>query len=691
VSETGKTQNNWIDAFLQEAEDLLSEIEEAALALGDGDQSETIHRIFRAFHTIKGSSGMCGLTEVADFTHHIETLLDKVRSGEVAATPDLAELVLAGRDQVRAIIAAGQSGAPLEPGSSERLIARLKAFAGAQIAAPPMQPVDLQPQAPLPFEGNSGEKLWEITFHPYSRLFVCGGNPILLMRDLSSLGSCEVTAHTDSVPPLEEIDPSACYMWWSATLRTSADHDAIRDVFMFVEDGSELEIKQCAASATQHVQDAAPQTSQAALPALAEVATAAHAPVAVTTKSAETSGIKALAKESTVRVPSGRLDRLVNLVGELVMNQSRLTQMMTQIGASELANPVQEIERLVAELRDDVLGIRMLPIGTLFSRFRRMVHDLAQELGKEIDLVTDGAETELDKSILDQLGEPLVHLLRNSIDHGIESPEERLAKGKPRRGRVRLNAVHMGSNVVVSIEDDGRGINRAAVRAKAIEKQLISSESSLSDKEILNLLLLPGFSTAKTVTNVSGRGVGMDVVKRQIDVLRGSVLIASEEGRGSAMSLTLPLTLAIIEGLLVQVSGSRLIFPMSAVTENVELHAAERRTKNGRNVFSVRGELIPYIDLRALFQMGGKTPAIEKIVIVEHEQQRIGFVVDGVLGTHQTVLQPLGRFFRNVTVASGATIMGDGGVALILDIASIIRFADQEIRDSFAALALKTA
>jgi two-component system chemotaxis sensor kinase CheA len=679
-----KAQNNWIDAFLQEAEDLLAEIEEAALAWNNGEQSETIHRIFRAFHTIKGSSGMCGLNDVADFTHHIETLLDKVRAGEVAATPALAELVLLARDQVRAIIAAGQSGVPLEPGSSERLIARLKAFAGAQPEPPQVAPAIQQPERPSPPHDDSGEQLWEIRFRPCSRLFSCGGNPILLMRDLSALGSCEVTAHTEAVPQLEEIDSGACYLWWSATLRTSAGHDAIRDVFMFVEDESELEIKSRAAHSVA--------TSPVNHSAIAEASAASSSDAgAVAPKSAESSSIKALAKESTVRVPAGRLDRLVNLVGELVMNQSRLTQMMTQIGATELANPVQEIERLVAELRDDVLGIRMLPIGTLFSRFRRMVHDLAQELGKEVDLITEGAETELDKSILDQLGEPLVHLLRNSIDHGIESPEERVANGKPRRGTVRLNAVHMGSNVVVSIEDDGRGINRAAVRAKAIEKQLISSESSLSDKEILNLLLLPGFSTAKKVTNVSGRGVGMDVVKRQIDVLRGSVLIASDEGRGTSMSLTLPLTLAIIEGLLVRVSGSRLIFPMSAVTENVELHGTERRTKNGRNVISVRGELIPYIDLRALFQMGGKAPEIEKIVIVDHEQQRIGFVVDRVLGTHQTVLQPLGRFFRNVTVASGATIMGDGAVALILDIASIIRFADQKIQESFSALTLRTA
>jgi len=672
-------QNNWIDTFLQEAEDLLAEIDEAALELSEGETTETIHRIFRAFHTIKGSSGMCGMTVVADFTHHIETLLDKVRSGKVIATPGLADLVLAGCDQVRAIIAAERGGEAVAAGSSEKLIEMLKAFAGEGAVSQPAAS-NVAPEAPPPAKSNSGERAWEIRFRPSSGIFNCGGNPVLLMRELSALGDCAVMAHTDAVPPLEEINPTECYLWWSATLHSSAGQDAIRDVFMFVEDGSELEITDSAergdAATEEHAEIADAQSGPAS--------SAAH-------KSTDSVGAKGLAKESTVRVPAGRLDRLVNLVGELVMNQSRLTQIASQIGAAELANPVQEIERLVAELRDDVLGIRMLPIGTLFSRFRRMVHDLGQELGKDVDLVTEGAETELDKSILDQLGEPLVHLLRNCIDHGLENPEERVASGKPRRGVVRLNAVHMGSNVVVSIEDDGRGINRAAVRAKAVEKQLISHDANLSDKEILNLLLLPGFSTAKQVTNVSGRGVGMDVVKRHIDVLRGSILIASEEGKGTSISLTLPLTLAIIEGLLVQVNDSRLIFPMSAVTENVELHSSERRCKNGRNVISVRGELIPYVDLRALFLMEGKVPEIEKIVIVVHEEQRVGFVVDRVLGTHQTVLQPLGRFFRKVTVASGATIMGDGGVALILDIASIIQLADQRAAEGLGLLALKSA
>jgi len=328
-------------------------------------------------------------------------------------------------------------------------------------------------------------------------------------------------------------------------------------------------------------------------------------------------------------------------------------------------------------LRDNVLGIRMLPIGTLFGRFRRLVHDLSAELGKEIDLVTEGDETELDKSILDQLGEPLIHCLRNSLDHGIEPPDQRLAKGKPRRATIRLTAVHTGSDVEVSIQDDGRGIDKDAVRAKAIERQLISADAILSDKDIFNLILLPGFSTARQVTNVSGRGVGMDAVKRQIDSLRGTLALTSAPGNGARVVITLPLTLAIIDGLLVEVGVDQFIAPMSAVMENVELLRSHREQKNGRNVIEVRGELIPYIDLRATFCVAGQAPAVAKVVIVQSEEQRVGLVVDGVVGTHQTVIQSLGKVFRNVNVVSGATIMGDGRVALILDIASIVRHTER--------------
>jgi two-component system chemotaxis sensor kinase CheA len=323
----------------------------------------------------------------------------------------------------------------------------------------------------------------------------------------------------------------------------------------------------------------------------------------------------------------------------------------------------------------------MMPIGTTFSRFKRLVHDLSHDLGKEIDLVTDGADTEMDKTVLDRLGDPLVHIIRNSIDHGIELPDEREQLGKPRHGTIRLAASHVGSNVVITIDDDGHGIDLEAVRAKAVEKKLIPAGAALNEKEILDLLFLPGFSTAKTITSVSGRGVGMDVVKRQFDALRGQIAMTTVTGAGVHLTLTLPLTLAIINGLLVEIGGDQFIVPMSVVTENVELHRRDRARNNGRNVIPVRGDLIPYIRLRETFEITENEPEIEKIVIVRHGTDRVGFVVDRVLGSHQTVIQSLGRFFQKIDLISGTTIMGDGRVALILDVAGMVRFSERQIAE----------
>ncbi len=660
---------NPVETFLQEAEELLATIEESALLLATEAQSEdTINQLFRAFHTIKGSGAMCGLQSVANFTHHVENLLDRARNGAVPVSPQLADLVLKSRDHIRALLVAEQGGAAAPTEETGTLIAAIQDCAriDGELAADQTS----VPQEPAGPESNEVERhTWIIRFEPNPDLLACGGSPVALMRELRKLGPCNVLAHTDKVPTLDAIQPELCYFWWTITLQTAADENTIRDVFIFVEDGSKLEIEKSEV-APPHGQRAGAQ------PAETSRTGGDHgpkpAPPAASTRQ------KGLTKESTVRVPSERLDRLVNLVGELVMNQSRLAQAATQSGAPEVANPVQELDRLVAELRDNVLGIRMLPIGTLFGRFRRLVHDLSAELGKEADLVTEGAETELDKSILDQLGEPLVHCLRNCLDHGIEPPDERVSKGKPRRAAIRLSAVHTGADVVISIQDDGRGIDREAVRTKAIEKQLISPEAILSDKDIFSLILAPGFSTAKRVTSVSGRGVGMDAVKRQIDALRGALLLTSEEGQGTRVSITLPLTLAIINGLLVQVGADQFIIPMAAVTENVELIGAEKARKNGRNLIAVRGELVPYIDLRSAFHVDGVAPAIEKVVIVQQEGERVGLLVDRVIGEHQTVIQSLGRFFRNIEVVSGATIMGDGRVALIMDISAVVRFANRK-------------
>jgi two-component system chemotaxis sensor kinase CheA len=678
-------RNVWADSFLQEAEDLLAEIQECALELdGESQSAEIVGRLFRAFHTIKGSGAMFGFDHVSRFTHHVETLLDEVREGKVAVSPQLAELVLAAADEIKLLLAVEPGCTPQPSEAREKLIATLEAFSPVSAQLPTAAPDPVEQSSSV---ATAQERYWKIVFRPGRDLFVCGGNPLLLLRDLGKLGSILVVAQTDNLPALNELQPSSCYLGWTVTLLTAADENAIRDVFVFVEDGAELTIEpidDVACLMEDAAREALPVGNSLSSDCSTKIEPSVDGIQGVARKSTATDANKSLSKESTVRVPSARLDRLVNLVGELVMNQSRLAQTASVAGLPELTNPVQEMERLVAELRDNVLSIRMLPIGSIFGRFRRLVHDLSAELGKEVDLVTEGAETELDKSILDQLGEPLVHLLRNSIGHGIEPADRRLELKKPRRGTIRLSAAHMGSHVVISIEDDGAGISPSVIRAKAIDKKVIAPDAVLSDRELLNLVLLPGFSTAKSVTSVSGRGVGMDVVKRQVDALRGSLTLSSEEGKGTKIALGLPLTLAIIEGLIVQVGADQFIVPMSAITENVELERAERMQKNGRNVVVVRGELIPYIDLRAAFQIEGDAPEIEKVVIVHHGDDRVGLVVDRVLGTHQTVLQPLGKFLRNIEVVSGATIMGNGSVALILDIAAVVQFVSRQTQQALS-------
>lgn len=678
-------QPNPVQTFLVEAEDLLTQIEEIALdADPQNSDPEAINRLFRAFHTIKGSGAMFGFDAVAAFTHHVETALDKVREGAVSLSEELLDLVLASKDQIKALLESARGGAEVEPGKGEGIIASLNRIVGVKSSTPssPASSPTAASAANQASQPPTASKIFRIRFRPDPTVIASGTNPLALLNELRALGECKVVGKVDAIPHLEELTPDQCFVWWDIELKGQVAENAIRDVFIFVQDTSEVVVTSeasPAASPTPDVNKVAtsrPATdSEATRPASgSSSATEVKSAPSSANRGTQALSKKNIAKDTTIRVPSEKLDRLVNLVGELVMNQSRLTEVSTRLDATELAVPVEEIERLVAELRDNVLGIRMMPIGTTFSRFKRLVHDLSAELGKEIELVTEGAETELDKTVLDQLGDPLVHLIRNSIDHGIETAEKRVEQGKTKRGTIRLTAAHTGSNVVVSIQDDGKGLDTDAIRQKAVEKKLIEADAAMSDKEIFNLIFLPGFSTAKQVTSVSGRGVGMDVVKRQIDALRGSVAIQSTVGKGTLISLTLPLTLAIIDGLLVEAGGEQYIVPMSLVTENVELHRWERERNNGRNVVAVRGELISYLRLREVFGVQEPLPEIEKIVILRFEDQRVGLVVDRVLGSHQTVIQSLGRFYRNIEAFSGATIMGDGRVSLILDLAGLIQY-----------------
>ena len=684
---------NPAQTFLNEAEDLLMRIEEGALELSPNQAAgDLINHLFRAFHTLKGSGAMFGFDAVAEFTHHVETVLDQVREGNLPISAELISLILRSKDQIKALLDVSQTGgkAPIEAGAA--IVAALSALLPASGAAEkngasaPGQAKDPRYQVAA---GISPEQTCKIHFRPSPDLLASGTNPIALLNELRELGDCRILARTEQVPPLEGLQPDRCYLAWDISLVTDKGLNAIKDVFMFVEDGSELRIE----PAEIFAPDIASQ-----IPSVAPVFASGN--VVSETKAPRSSGSdvpgrKPPSKDASVRVPSERLDRLVNLVGELVMNQSRLSQVAALANVPNLAGPVEELERLVDELRDNVLGIRMMPIGATFSRFKRLVHDLSAELHKEIDLVTEGAETELDKTVLDQLGDPLVHLIRNSIDHGIEPPEARASAGKPPRGTICLAAAHVGSNVVITISDDGHGIDAAAVRAKAVERGLIAADATLTEAGLRDLIMQPGFSTAKEITNVSGRGVGMDVVKRQIEALRGQVALSSHPGLGTTLTLTLPLTLAIIDGLLVEIGRDQFIVPMSVVTENVELHQAERARNNGRNVIAVRGELVPYICLREHAGFDGACgvstangaapgsntatiPEIQKVVIARHGDDRVGLVVDRVLGSHQTVIQPLGRFYRDINLVSGATIMGDGRVALILDLGGLVRVAQAQ-------------
>ncbi len=671
--------NPFAAAFLQEAADQLALVEEIVLEIEDDPTDhEGVNRLFRVFHTIKGSGAMFGFDEVAAFTHHVESVLDKVRAGSLPVSKPLVDIVLAAKDLIADLLSGNPSSGNLA--AQQNLLERLAALTGKSPTPNSPNPAPSPAQNETPKTGVINT--FHVYFKPESGLLGRGIDPASLLADLKCLGACEITANTGDVPTLDLWKTDTCDFSWDIQLRTDREANAIRDVFIFVEDDSKVVIEPITTQASLQPGPAAGDHGLAAPnPAVPSTAPAAEtkisAPVTPTPNSGtKTEAGKMAAVNNSVRVPAEKLDRLANLVGELVINQSRLAQVANRLDCGELAAPAEDLERLVSELRDTVLGIRMMPIGTTFSRFKRLVRDLSAELGKEIDLVTEGADTELDKTVLDQLGDPLIHLMRNSIDHGITTPEERAREGKPRRGLIRLSARHEGAHVVITIEDDGRGLDKEAIRTKAIEKKLIPADAVLSDKELYRLIFLPGFSTAKTITNVSGRGVGMDVVKRQIDALRGAVDISSRVGQGTRIALTLPLTLAIIDGLLVEIQHEQFIIPMSVVMENVELSKVERSSGNGRNLLTVRGERVPYLRLRELFSITGNELETERVVIVNIAGNRAGLVVDRVLGSHQTVIQSLGRFYRDVEVASGATIMGDGRVALILDIAGLVRFAD---------------
>ena len=632
-----------IAAFRVETGEVLDQVEQGLLDLGhDLGNADLVNAVFRGLHTLKGSGAMFGFDALAGFTHHCETAFDRVRKGQVPATAGLVAVILSAQDHMRALV---DGDAPKAEGDA--ILARLQAAIDEASGTAPTAPA------------AATRKGWKVAFKLPVDAMANGTNPLMLLDELRELGEATVVARTNAIPPLSQLVPTECHVGWDVTLVGDIKRDDIEDVFIFVMDDMELAIE--------------PLEVVADAEAAVEAPVAIEEPVATAAAAGDNPAARSTAKaEDSVRVPAGRLDALMDRVGELVIAQSRLSQLADRGQDLVLRSVSEEIERLAAELRETMMVLRMVPVGSLFSRFRRLIHDLSRDTGKTIEFVTEGEATEVDKTVIERLFDPMVHLIRNSCDHGLETPDDRAAAGKPAAGTVRLAAHQAGGEVVITIRDDGRGINRARVRAKAEANGLIQPDQPLTDHELLQMIFAPGFSTAAAVINLSGRGVGMDVVKRTIEGLRGSIDVQSTEGEGSLIALRIPLTLAIIDGLLVRVGTGRYVIPLTAVEECIELSLEDDLRHRGRSLITLREKLVPFLRLRELFATDTRPDPFQKIVVVSTPQGRVGLVVDQIIGNHQTVIKPMSALHRDAATFAGATILGDGEVALILDIAQLI-------------------
>lgn len=690
-------------AFRDEAADLLVELESALLELEDspGDM-ELVNRVFRAMHTLKGSGAMFGFDDIAQFTHEVETVFDQVRSGHLQVTKVLLDLTFQAKDHVKVLLEHDGTDLGDYVDAAETVLNGFRALA-SQLASGDDSATQ-SGACDLPLEtGEAGDgSVHRVRVRPKAGIYATGNNPEYLIEDLRSLGQTLVFAHVEDIPPLRELDPQNCHIWWDVLLTSDATENAIRDVFIFVEDECDFSISTVETSGDVELKklgeiliergDITPEGINRALSGqkrLGAILTEAGMlpERSVEAALAEQSLVKQKQEQkkgpegaSSLRVSAEKLDLLQDLVGELVIVQAQIKQVAPSLGNSMIVTLAEQLERLSDDIRDSTLAIRMLPIGSTFSTYRRLVRDLSAEIGKEIDLVTSGEDTELDKTVLDRLGDALIHLLRNSIDHGIEPPAQREAAGKPRRGTLQLGAEHSGGDVVIQIVDDGKGIDPEKVRQKAVERGLISENAELTLRETLELIFLPGFSTAQTVSSVSGRGVGMDVVKRVVNTMRGSIDIDTELNKGSVVTIRLPLTLAIIDGLQVCVGTESYVLPLDVVEECVQLDRKELGAEGRRRMINLRGEVVPIITLREWFRLPGELPSIEQVVILSVDGNRMGMVVDHVVGEHQTVIKSLGPVFRRLEGFSGATIQGDGTMSLILDVKRIVRQSLGEVR-----------
>ena len=695
--------------FFQECEEQLAELETGLLAIERGDTDpETVNAVFRAVHSVKGGAGAFSLDDLVRFAHVFETALDHVRAGRLAATPEVLKVMLRAADVLADLVRAARDGGTVDEARTRTLADELRSLdpSGAgeaeedDLAGFEFQPIQVSLDS-LEFEAAEAgpqTKTFTIRFKPRPALYAKANETAILLRELGSLGRVEVNCDTADVPLLGELDPEGAYLTWTILLETDKDEAAIREVFEFVEYDCDLEITSDAAGDTASVDDelaallarvrasvdvAEEKQETAAIEADAGAQGAAPAAAAIEAAgkaSAQRGDVDAgKSPQATIRVDLDRVDRLIDLVGELVINQAMLSQRVLEAGlarASAVAMGLDELEQLTREIQDSVMAIRAQPVKSVFQRMPRLVREVAAMTGKSVRLVTEGEATEVDKTVIERLTDPLTHMIRNAIDHGLEKPETRIAAGKPEEGLVRLSALHRSGRIVIEVADDGAGINRPKVKSIAAEKGLIAADAQLSDEEVDNLIFLPGFSTASTVSDISGRGVGMDVVKRSIQALGGRISIASRPGHGSTFTMSLPLTLAVLDGMVVTVASQTLVVPLTAIVETLQPKTADVHGMGGTaRVMSIRNKFTPLIDVgRELgYRNEAGDPLTGVVLLVETEGGgRSALLVDAIQGQRQVVIKSLEANYRHVPGIAAATILGDGRVALILDVDAVV-------------------
>jgi two-component system chemotaxis sensor kinase CheA len=684
------------ETFFAESNEALDSMEAALLKLSAGDADlELINTIFRVAHSIKGGSATFGFTDVAAFTHTLETLLDQMRGGKRHVDSGLVDTLLRSGDMMREMLAATQARHPIDQERVAALHAEIEKIlatggAGAAAAAPAGAAMQVAVSA-VPDEGDTRSG-WRIHFVPGPKLLRNGNDPLRLLRELATIAPCDVRADAKWIPPLRELDPEECRLSWRIEVSGAIEESALKSVFDWVDGECDLNLEAfgpaagAVASAPAVVPASTPETSAVAMPSLPIEEPVAAPKAAATTAAATTAASQAAAGDGgSIRVSIEKVDELLNSVGELVITQSVLSQLAAPLegrDAEELRSALGQLERHMRALQESVMRVRMLPISVVFNRFPRLVRDLGQKLGKKIELRLTGDSTELDKTVLEKIGDPLVHLVRNAMDHGIEMPEVRIAAGKSAHGVIELNAYHKGGNVVVEVIDDGGGLKCDKILAKARERGLVGPDEELSEERVFNLIFAPGFSTADVVSDLSGRGVGMDVVKRNINELGGHVQIHSTAGKGSMVRIRLPLTLAILDGQLARVGSEVYVVPIVSIVETIQARQEQVSSIAARaQVFRLRDDYLPIVRLYDLFGVEPQhTDLLDGLLmIVEADGKRVGLFVDELMSQQQVVIKSLETNFRPVLGLAGATMLGDGRVALILDIPGVIaRFQNKE-------------